>query len=352
MRITRTVFTLCALCLVPAFGITDETHIEWKQLPKRPIAVGGQFAGISNGALLAAGGGAFPTPLFEGGKKVWVDSIFVLEPDASEWKPAGALSRPLAYGASVSDQKGLILIGGGDAETHYTSVTRLIWKDGTIEHQSLPDLPQPCAFQAAALIGSTLYVAGGQSSPKTSEALHTFWRLDLKQPQEGWRSLEAWPGPGRILPVAGTSGNDFYLFSGCELYSDQNGETKRRYLTDAYRYRPGNGWERLPDLPRPATGAPTPALTANDQIMIFSGDSGEYADRVWELKDKHPGFDRDIISFDLKTNQWRRAGGVPFSLATTPSVQWRGCYIIPGGEDRPGHRTPVVYSGKISPEHP
>ncbi len=326
-------------------AFSDLPAIEWKMLPERPSAVGGQYAGVSGGVLLAAGGANFPIPLFEGGKKVWVDSIYALKPGSNQWIDAGRLPRPLAYGGSVSDDKGLIMIGGGDREKHYADVFRLRWMNGKIVKDLLPSLPQPSAFHTAARIGNQIYVTAGQASPAASDAQREFWRLDLDQLQNGWRSLKPWPGPARILPVAAVRQGAFYLFSGCQLYANEEGETKRRYLADAYRFTEKDGWKKLPDLPRAVTAAPGPAWVYQDQIMVFSGDSGENADRVWELKDQHPGFDRDIVVFDVKENRWTRVGKTPFSLATTPAVLWQGGYVIPGGEDRPGHRTTKVFKG-------
>ena len=190
-----------------------------------------------------------------------------------------------------------------------------------------------------------LYATGGQAIPGASEAIHALWRLDMERVEDGWQSAPPWPGLARILPVLAVCEGSLYLFGGCEVYGDENGETKRRYLTDAYRYNELDGWERLLDLPRAATGAPTPAWTLGNRIAIFSGDDGEYADRVQELKDRHPGFDRDALILDLAQMQWSRVGRVPFSLATTAAVMWRGAYVIPGGEDRPGHRISTVFQG-------
>ncbi|MBZ0255221.1 galactose oxidase, partial [bacterium] len=247
------------------------------------------------------------------------------------------------YGGSVSDESGFILIGGGDAEKHYADVTRILWKDGKCIQETLPPLPQPCAFHSAIKVGDAIYSIGGQAAPSSSSALHVFWRFDLRHSDRGWKALKAWPGPARILPVLASHGGDVFLFSGGELYKGDDGAAKRRYLTDAYRYNEKTGWEQLPDLPRPVTAAPSPAYVHQNQIIIFSGDNGEFADRVWELKDKHPGFNRDCVILDLDSNSWTQSGTLPFSLATTPSVIWQNSYIIPGGEDRPGHRIPTVY---------
>src|SRR3954453_19621561 len=67
---------------------------EWKHLPALPDAEGfaGSFAGVSNGALLVAGGTNFPGKKpWEGGAKAWYETVFVLENPNAQWKVAGKL---------------------------------------------------------------------------------------------------------------------------------------------------------------------------------------------------------------------------------------------------------------------
>lgn len=68
---------------------------EWWRLPDLPLGLGGQFAGVHNGALIVAGGSWFPVSKWEGGAKEWVSRVFVLERLDSEWKKF-ELPQPLA----------------------------------------------------------------------------------------------------------------------------------------------------------------------------------------------------------------------------------------------------------------
>ena len=54
--------------------------------------------GTINGFLVVAGGSWWTAPPTEGGKKIWVDDIRVLEKGAVAWRGAGRLPQPLAYG--------------------------------------------------------------------------------------------------------------------------------------------------------------------------------------------------------------------------------------------------------------
>ena len=82
---------------------------------------------------------------------------------------------------------------------------------------------------------------------------------------------------------------------------------------------------------------------ADGKILIIGGDDG--ANVNFEPKSKHPGFPRDVLAFDLKTQSWSKSGEVPFSLVTTNAVIRIGHIVIPGGEARPGVRSSQVWSG-------
>jgi len=132
-----------------------------------------------------------------------------------------------------------------------------------------------------------------------------------------------------------------FVISGAELLTGADGEVSRRYLNDGWRYWPGadnKGWRGIADVPRPVVAA-TAIDDGASRILVFGGDDGANAHRVFELKDDHPGFSRDILAYDIATDKWSKTGVLPVSLVTTSAVKWRGAVIIPGGEDRPGHRS-------------
>ncbi len=344
------------LCLLAVFGGTPmeismmgqtrpQLRLRWRKLPPLPDRHGfaGAFAGVSNGALIVAGGANFPDrAVWEGGKKHWYDKIIVLEKPDGEWQSGGALPMPMGYGVSITTDKGLLCIGGADAERHFTEVFLLEWAAGKIKRTALPSLPQPCAYASGAQIGKVIYVAGGTATPTTTQAMRTFWSLDLSKRDGRWQELAAWPGSERMLSVAAAQGDAFYLFSGVSLSAAPDGSPQRTYLKDAYRYQAGKGWTKLADLPRPVVAAPTPAAAfGQSQILIFGGDDGSKAG-FQPIKD-HPGFSRRVLAFHTGSNQWTGAGEGEAAHVTTALTAWRGGFVIPSGEIRPGVRSPAVW---------
>jgi N-acetylneuraminate epimerase len=320
-------------------------EMRWSTFSPLPNSEGfaGSFAGVSGDALLVAGGANFPGKKpWEGGAKRWYDTVFVLETPDGAWRIAGKLPRPLGYGVSITTAGGLLWAGGSDAQRHYNDVFLLRWKDGKLHHQKIPSLPEPCANMCGGLIENIAYIAGGTRSPTATTALRNFWTLDLSAKQPRWQRLDAWPGPPRMLAVAGVSAGAFYLFSGVDLQPGADGKPVRSYLRDAYCYWPPTGWRRLPDLPRSAAAAPSPAPLVDGALLVMSGDDGSKTG--FQPMAAHPGFERTSLAFDLQSQQWRAGADVPFSRATAPTVSWRRRWIIPSGEVRPGVRAPEVWT--------
>lgn len=322
-------------------------RLAWNELPAHPQPVGGPFVGVLDGRLIVAGGAHFPVPLFEGGAKVWVADVWALAPGAEKWERIGALPAPRAYGGVVSLDEGLLLIGGGDAEAHTVAVTLMRVVDGKPAFEDWPALPQPNAFGGVARLGSHVYVAGGRAAPDAPQALHAFWRLDLDAREDGWVAVEPWPGPGRLLPVVAAQ-EGVLVASGADLVRDPNGDVRRRYLRDAYLYRPGGGWQRCADLPHATVAAPSAPAGAS-HVLVFGGDDGALADQVPVLQDAHPGFRREVLAYHVITDTWRRLGELPATPVTTAAVSWQDRLAIPTGEDRPGHRTAAVHTVELAP---
>lgn len=334
------------LLFIPAL-LHAADPVGWSEATEapEPLGVAGPFAGVSDGALILAGGAHFPTSPFEGGTKRWVDRVWALDEPGGEWREAGVLPRPLGYGVSVTTPDGMIWAGGSDADRHYADVWRVRLAGGRVAFESLPPLPAACANAAGAVLAGVLYIAGGQSAPGATEALHTFWALDLANVERGWQELEPWPGPPRILPVVAAQDGALYLFSGAELLADANGAATRRFLQDGYRFLPGEGWKALTGPPRPTAAAPSLAW-GPAHIFIFGGDDGSKFARNAELGDRHPGFSHTVWAYHTITDAWARLGEAPFGHVATTAVEWRARITIPSGEDRPGHRSPEVWLGQ------
>jgi solute:Na+ symporter, SSS family len=325
--------------------------LAWETLPEIPDRTGlaAPFAGVAGGGLVVAGGANFPEAApWDGGAKIWHDQVFILDDPAGSWREAGRLPRALAYGVSVTIPGGVLCIGGSDADRHHADCFVLKPAQGKLTIEPFPALPEPLANMAGTVLGNTVWIVGGTTSPNATTASNALLALDLDNLAGGWKNHAPLPGPGRILPVVGARSGAFFVFSGASLAPDAGGKAVRTYLRDAWRFDPRGGWTQVPDLPRAAVAAPSPALAVGgSHLFVIGGDDGSHVD--FEPKSQHPGFSREILAFDAVTKTWVAAGSLTETAnppVTVPVVQWRGRFVIPSGEIRPAVRTAQVLSGK------
>lgn len=322
----------------------------WSKLAPLPDAEGfsGSFAGVSGGALLFAGGANFigKRP-WEGGTKLWYDTVYVLAAPEGPWVIGGHLPRPNAYGVSVTYGDELICAGGGSLRDNYREVFALRWDGRRLARRELAPLPVANAFSCGAVANGVLYVAGGLDRPDAGTALRGLWSLDLREPGATWRTLPLIPGLGRMNANAAAHGDTFYLVSGVAIRPNGAERPARTFLSDIYSYSPATGWQQWADLPHPAAAAPNPLpVTADGQLLIMSGDDGT---RITLDGPDHPGFRHDGLLFDPARDRWVAIPAGPISRATVPTALWHGRWIIPGGERIPGYRSNEVWSLQLAP---
>jgi len=371
MRAASFVLWLLAACAPPASAQTPRWT--WSELPALPDTVGlaGAFVGVSNNALIVAGGANFPAGRpWDGAQKIWHDEVYVLTDPQGPWRIARTkLPRPLGYGVAAETSHGVLCIGGSDLDRHYADCFLMAWTGDDVRIAPVAPLPLPLANGCGTSAGSTVFVAGGTDSPSAAECRSEFLSLDVTPDSPAlwrWSKRPTWPGPERMLSVAGAVGSDFYLIGGLRLKAAADGKPERikPFLSDAYRFSPGDGrWSRIADLPKPRAAGPSPAIEfAPSQLALFGGDDGSSG---VELRDQHPGFPAEISDYDTTTQRWTMAGSLPrrivgdpvvhptasiWAPVTTGTARWNGRIVIPTGEARPGVRTPRVLSATVAVE--
>ncbi|MBK8979671.1 MAG: sodium/solute symporter [Planctomycetes bacterium] len=339
--------SLLAAATLLALPATAQAPLAWRTLPPLPdpVGVAGAFAGVSDGALLVAGGANFPGAApWDGGPKIWHDRVWMLAAPDDTWREVGRLPAPRAYGASFDTPQGVLCAGGSDAGSHSTDCMLLRARGGGLEITPAAPLPFPLANAAGAVVGSTAYVVGGSRAPTATTAAAELLAIDLDRLEAGWRQLEPLPGEGRILPVAAAQGGTLLVLSGAALSAGPDGTPQRRYLTEAWSYTPGRGWRRLADLPRAAVAAPSPGpIVGASHVLVLGGDDGSRAGQP--AGPAHPGFRRDVIAYHTITDTWTSLATIPAPLdaaVTAPVARWNDRFVIASGEIRPGVRTPQV----------
>jgi len=354
---------LTAILLSENTGIGAESNTEdistvlkWESLPDLPesLGVAGPFAGSHKDALIIAGGANFAKPVWVT-EKQWTQQIHVLakEEGSYTWHDGGLLKKPIAYGASVTTEKGIVCMGGNDGSRTFRDVFLLQWdpigkKTKTIIY---PSLPEPCAYGQAALIGNTIYLAGGQKGADLDSTMNNFWSLDLSHanvPENfQWETLKAWPGESRAFNLTVTQHNGYddciYVISGRREF-----EGGAQFLKDVWEFTPRTEtWRSRAALPRCVMAGSGIAI-GHSHIFVLGGADGSLFFKADDLKDAHPGFPKQALTYHTITDTWTSAGPMPANHVTTTALKWGNRIIIPSGEVRPRVRSPKIWS--IAPE--
>jgi N-acetylneuraminic acid mutarotase len=140
-------------------------------------------------------------------------------------------------------------------------------------------------------------------------------------------------------------GGAVYLISGIEIAAAP-GKTPPEagtpvYLKDAYRFRPGAGWEKLPDLPWSALAAPTPAPVtySPSRVFVLGGVDGR---QVGQLP-RATALPNDILYFEAEKNRWQLwPEPWPTPVVCLCTVENDSRWIMISGETMAGKRTTAV----------
>ena len=330
MRITKVIIlSLLLAAAVPVFAVDKVPGWFDSETPSVSLptsrGLASYFGGVSNGALTVAGGS-----WFEDGadKRSYGDAIFVLPAGSGTWQLAGNLDTPLAYGASVPFQDGILCLGGEFDDNPTDKVFLLRWNGSLIEiDDDYPPLPAPATKLSAAVLGKTVHVIAG----------NRFWKYDPDK--KTWEELPAPPFTPRYGAVMLSQSNGV---NDCLYYFGGKDST---YHKDAWRYDPSmpvtGRWNALPDAPYPLSFAPSVTFRTSE-LFIFSGSTGSDTDGNGEFH-----FPTGILSYNTITNTWCKAGDMECGVVNASAIPWNGGIIIPGGETRPRERTSSVSFFKL-----
>jgi cyclically-permuted mutarotase family protein len=336
----------------------------------------GPVASSHGNFVLVAGGANFENGLpWRGGKKVYHDEIYLMEKKASGefcWKQSQErLPFPMAYPACVSTPEGVLSIGGEDQNGPVNQVFLFAFQNGNVKIEKLPALPHAISAAGATIIGSIVFVVGGLTSQGATSAFYT---INLQSKASGWKVLPELPLALSHAVVVGQNDGEedcIYVIGG----RNRTGEVSTFY-SSVWKYKPSvQKWISEGDIisegKKLGLSAGTGIAAGAKHILLFGGDPGIYFNRTerlnnaierafveeekqrfWKEKDEmlsnHPGFSKDILSFNTRSKKWEKIGNLTDeSPATTTAFRWNETVVIPSGEVRPGVRTPKVIGVEI-----
>jgi N-acetylneuraminate epimerase len=352
----------------------QELALQWTIAAELPVSstgakalgVAGAVAAVYKNKLVVAGGANFPEGMpWLGGKKKYSNELYVYIKSNNRISLQKRTKLPftIAYAASCSTIKG-VLVAGGESENGISDkvfLLQLVVNSLQIVIQNLPDLPIAITNASITSIGNKIYIAGGETVTGLSDQ---FLVIDLEKIGDGWRQLPAIPKQVSHTVLL-TKDDRIYLIGGRKKNS--NGISDLYNSVFAFDLLT-NQWTEKKSLPY-ALSAGTGAVYKN-QILLFGGDKGETFHRTEEsiaainsttdqatkkkltdektaLQSSHPGFSKEVLSYNINTNEWNKIGTIPYDTpVTTTAITWGNCFFIPSGEIKAGVRSPYILSAK------
>ena len=329
----------------------------------------GPVTGVSNNALLIAGGANFPDSLpWMGGRKKYYSEGFVFiknEADSLQFITNFTLPDTIAYAAPVSTSYGIVIAGGENKNGTTAKVYLAQWVADSVLFKPLANLPIPLANAGITTTGNKVYLVGGENSDAASAG---FYVLDISREGNQWQPLPSYPHAVSHAVVTALESGDAGIYVMGGRKKNPNGISN--LYNDAWRFDfKKQQWEPLASLPYTLC-AGTGAAYGNNAIYLFGGDRGETFHNTEELiaairsatdevkkeeltraknilQESHPGFSHEILVYHPSDNSWSVAGQLPFDTpVTTTAIVWGNNVIIPSGEIRAGVRTAQILMGK------
>ncbi|MBJ7882127.1 sodium/solute symporter [Gelidibacter salicanalis] len=339
------------------------------------IGYAGMLGGAHNGVILAAGGANFPEGKpWEGGKKVWSASVFILE--HGQWRLSTTqLPMPLGYSASVSTAQGVLCIGGNNEGLISDSVFLLAYNKVSkeVDITKYPKLPEPLAFTSAVVDEDFVYVIGGNSKDGST---NSFYRLSLKGKQN-WERLKDFPGRPRALHTTAIQETQttkkLFVIGGRSESPGKKSEALTNYLSYDFKNKvwADEGDLLIKDTPRVLMGASAEVM-GSMHIMVYGGSDAVLFDELETIGrqlattpndstataltsrrdgilNNHPGFSKDILAYNTITKKWFVYDQLTTQIPVTAlAFKNNGDFIIVSGEVSPGIRTSGSQSFKIA----
>jgi hypothetical protein len=230
----------------------------------------------------------------------------------------------------------LVIAGGASAEGHRADVW-LVGLDGKVTRFA-ESMARPRAYAGFTSANGHLIVIGGIARPEDTAAIATLTSLDLDDPDKPWRTTDADPSYGRIIPLVGSGLGKLVWGGGCSL-SEKDGKPFRSYHENLAFQSSLDAGNRFHGLPHALAGAAGPGVATATHLFFVGGDDGTQYGQPYET---HTGLARRILVMDLETFEVTDLGEWPHPVAVAPLLRLGDDLVTVSGEVRPGVRTPKL----------
>ena len=288
---------------------------------KPSIGISAAFTAVLGDYLLVAGGANFPDghPFFDQGVKAYYDDLWLFDTKAPQLQTAHhvQLPYPVAHGALISNEQGVLLIGGQNGSGPLKSILQVTLQDNKPQVSLWSQLPFTWHSGAAVWYQGALYLFGGIDAQGAPD---NFTRTDvhaLNLTNQTWTQMANTQYQHQAFSVSG----------GAAVALDEH----RILLLGGVNRAVFN--ETLSQFGR-----------LKDEALH------QYKTYYFGLNPQQINFSRQQLIFDVTSNTWDAlAAPVPFIGGAGPLTlanNKQHIYWV-GGEIQPGVRSPFVYRSQF-----
>lgn len=180
--------------------------------------------------------------------------------------------------------------GGPSSATRQNALLEYDPAANTIKTLSVSGAPTARTGHASAVIGTTLYIYGGDNNGGTF--MNDFYSVDLSKTSLAWKRLSPTPAPAlkRTGAAMAAYNGKLYMFGGIEMTPGTNSSEEKN---DLYEYDPStNTWKQITGINLPPKRQHHTMTVLGDAIYMLGGstldrdsdkyNTTEYQD-VWKL---------------------------------------------------------------------
>jgi uncharacterized protein (TIGR03437 family) len=240
-------------------------------------------------------------------------NAYSYDPATDEWRRIASL--PIQQGAdhcNVASVDGKIyLVGAIRIGSSFVDGLTRMYDPAQDRWETVATMPTPRGASGVAVIGRTIYVAGGLAGNNVVASFEAF-NTETRQ----WRRLPDMPTPRDHLTAQAVGGR-FYALSG------RNGGTM---IARTEEYDPaGNAWRQRAPIPVPRGGLASGVV--QNRIVVFGGEG------------PHPRPERTFPEnheYDPVSDRWRELAPLPTPRHGFYGVSFENRVFVPGGGPREG----------------
>ncbi len=227
------------------------------------------------------------------------------DPVTNHWTSLAPMPRKLTHAGQAVVGSTIYLAGGFVGDNPDDVSTNLVWQYNTIANtwSAAPSLPGPRGAGALVTLDGKLHFFGGalRQNRNDVEEYGDHWVLDPTDPQGTWQALAPMPNPRNHLGGAAAGGR-IYALGGQHL-----GDENTNDVAEVDEYNPAtNSWRPVASLAKPRGHLGPCTVERNGRIMVVSGVTmGSTPSTKTLLK--------DVDEYDPATNTWTSLTPLPDS---------------------------------------